>query len=99
VSWTRRVLEIAAGLDEPDLARLRAAVPEILARARAERVPESTWDALLPVGRRWLPGLAVAAASLALAAFLLQPSASEGWETSLVAEDAVSEALVGTELP
>ena len=87
----RRILEIAAGKDEPDLSRLQAALPDILARARAERgktKPETTLEALLPLGRRWLPAAAAAAASLALLAFLLQPPAEEEWDASLVAQAA-----------
>lgn len=93
--WSRRVLRAAGGEGEPDLASLRAAIPSLLARARTERAqarPTSTLEAVLPLGRRLLPALAAAAASLALAAFVLGRStaapAAEEWETSLVAQAA-----------
>ena len=109
--WTRRVLEIAAGPPRrEDVERLHAALPEILARARRERkspAPATTLDVLVPLTQRWLPALAAAAASLALLAFLLQPAASEAWESSLLAQtadeepagDIVAEAIAGTEAP
>jgi hypothetical protein len=94
VSWTRRVLEIAAGpagSEKAEVDRLVAALPRILARAQEDRraaTPETTLDALVPLGRRWLPALAAAGASLALAAFLLQSDPSEPWEASLLAQAA-----------
>ena len=109
--WTRRVLEIAAGPQHPeDVEHLHAALPEILARARRGRqapMPATTLDVLVPLMQRWLPALAVGAASLALLAFLSQPATSEAWESSLLAQtadqapagDIVAEAIAGTEGP
>jgi hypothetical protein len=109
---TRRALRLAAGEDagEPDLAGLRAAVPEILRHAAAERArregaaPATTLDDVIPLGSRLLPALAAAAASLALVAWLLggaSPTAAEDWEVSMVAQaadEAQASELVAEEL-
>ena len=106
--WTRRVLEIAAGPEDPaDGERLQAALPGILARARREResaTPPSTWDVLLPLTRRWLPAMVAVAASLGLLAFFEARTASaDPWEASVLAqagdEDIVAEAIAGAEAP
>lgn len=113
MSWTRRVLEIAAGpagSEKAEVDRLVAALPQILARAQDDRraaMPETTLDALVPLGQRWLPALTLTGASLALAAFLLQSDPSEPWESSLLAQAAdeaqageiVVDAVAGAEAP
>jgi len=110
--WTRRILEIAGGPDDPaEVERLQAGIPGILARARREReaaTPPSTWEAFLPLARRWLPALVAAAASLGLLAFLwTQPASADPWETSLLAQaadeapagDIVADAIAGEDAP
>ena len=109
--WTRHVLEIAAEPGHPDdVARLQAALPAILARARRERetaTPATTWDLVLPLTRRWLPALVAGAASLALLALLWQPAGSDPWESLLLAQaadqapagDVVADAIAGEDAP
>jgi hypothetical protein len=108
--WTRRALEIAAGPPRPEeVDHLQAALPSILARARRAResaAPATIWDLLVPLTRRWLPALLVAAASLALLVFLW-PVSSEPWESSLLAQageeaaagDIVADAIAGVDAP
>jgi hypothetical protein len=70
----RQVLRKAAGQIEPDVSRIVAAVPEIMAEARRRRARETQaapLDALALLARRAIPRLAAAAAVLILAAGIL----------------------------
>jgi hypothetical protein len=67
----RSALRAAAGPEEPNVDRLVRAVPGIMAEARRRsQAPLDPIAAILPVARWAVPGLAVAAAVLVIAASL-----------------------------
>ncbi len=69
--WVKQILRDAVGDAEPDISHIDDAVPELIAEAQRRREQVGAMASMVPLARRAVPRLAVAAAVLLVAAMLV----------------------------